>query len=62
MAVVRPGVRQEPRLGAEIVAWSGERLAAYKCPGRFEFPDAFPLGPGGKALQRELTALLGARS
>lgn len=50
MAVVRPGVRPEPRLGAEIVAWSKERLAAYKYPRRFEFLDAFPLGPSGKVL------------
>ncbi|SEF00170.1 long-chain fatty acid--CoA ligase [Streptomyces sp. Ag109_O5-10] len=61
VVVVRPGVRPEPRLGAEIVAWSKERLAAYKYPRRVEFLDAFPLGPSGKVLKRELTALLGAR-
>jgi long-chain acyl-CoA synthetase len=40
----------------EIVAWSKEMLAAYKYPRRVEFVDAFPLGPSGKVLKRELVA------
>jgi long-chain acyl-CoA synthetase len=43
-----------PELAGEIVAWSRERLAAYKYPRRVEFVDAFPLGPSGKVLKREL--------
>jgi long-chain acyl-CoA synthetase len=54
----RPGARPGPELGAELVAWSRERLAAYKYPRRVEFVDAFPLGPSGKILKRELTARL----
>ncbi|MEU8431917.1 long-chain fatty acid--CoA ligase [Streptomyces sp. NPDC029216] len=59
VVVVRPGHRPGAGLGERIVAWSRERLAAYKYPRRVEFVDAFPLGPSGKVLKRELTALLG---
>ncbi|WP_327070799.1 long-chain-fatty-acid--CoA ligase [Kitasatospora sp. NBC_01302] len=56
----RPGAEPGPGLGAELIAWSKERLAAYKYPRMVEFVDAFPLGPSGKILKRELrTALLG---
>ncbi|GAA5703454.1 long-chain-fatty-acid--CoA ligase [Streptomyces avermitilis] len=55
---VRPGARPGPELGAEIVSWSRERLAAYKYPRRVEFVDAFPLGPSGKILKRALRAEL----
>lgn len=59
-AVVRPatGALPGPALGAEIVAWSRARMAAYKYPRRVVFVDGFPLGPSGKILKRELTARL----
>jgi long-chain acyl-CoA synthetase len=38
----------------ELSAWAKERLAAYKYPRRVFFTDAFPLGPSGKVLKREL--------
>ena len=40
----------------ELSAWAKERLAAYKYPRRVFFTDAFPLGPSGKVLKRELVA------
>jgi len=40
----------------DIVAWSKERLAAHKYPRVVHFVDAFPLGPSGKVLKRELVA------
>lgn len=40
----------------EIVAWSKEHLAAYKYPRVVHFVDAFPLGPSGRVLKRELVA------
>jgi long-chain acyl-CoA synthetase len=54
-AVVVPadGVEQD---ADAIVAWAKEALAAYKYPRRIEFVDAFPLGPSGKVLKRELVA------
>jgi long-chain acyl-CoA synthetase len=39
---------------SELSAWAKERLAAYKYPRRVIFTDAFPLGPSGKVLKREL--------
>src|SRR3954471_11120177 len=39
---------------AELSAWAKEKLAAYKYPRRVFFTDAFPLGPSGKVLKREL--------
>lgn len=56
----RPGTALGPALGAEIVAWSRERMAPYKYPRQVEFVDAFPLGPSGKVLKRELVARLRA--
>jgi long-chain acyl-CoA synthetase len=38
----------------ELIAWSKERLAAYKYPRIVEFVDALPKGPTGKILKREL--------
>jgi long-chain acyl-CoA synthetase len=38
----------------ELSAWAKEKLAAYKYPRRIFFVDAFPLGPSGKVLKREL--------
>ncbi|GAC1444941.1 MAG: long-chain fatty acid--CoA ligase [Mycobacteriales bacterium] len=38
----------------ELSAWSKQHLAAYKYPRRVFFTDAFPLGPSGKVLKREL--------
>ena len=42
---------------ADLVAWSKEQLAAYKYPRRVFFADAFPLGPSGKVLKRELVEI-----
>jgi long-chain acyl-CoA synthetase len=41
---------------ADVVAWSKEQLAAHKYPRVVHFVDAFPLGPSGKVLKRELVA------
>ncbi len=38
----------------ELIAWSRERLAAYKYPRIVEFIDTLPKGPTGKILKREL--------
>ncbi|MFB6887796.1 long-chain fatty acid--CoA ligase [Kitasatospora sp. NPDC056327] len=56
----RPGTAPGPALGAAIIAWSRERMAPYKYPRRVEFVEAFPLGPSGKVLKRELVARLSA--
>ncbi|MFJ8313706.1 MULTISPECIES: long-chain fatty acid--CoA ligase [unclassified Streptomyces] len=56
----RPGTAPGPALAEEIVAWAKERLAAYKYPRMVEFVAAFPLGPSGKILKRELAAQRGA--
>ena len=37
-----------------LIAWTKERLAAYKYPRIVEFSDALPKGPTGKILKREL--------
>ena len=40
----------------ELIAWAKPRMASYKYPRRVIFTDAFPLGPSGKVLKRELVA------
>lgn len=62
VVLTRPGLAPGPALGTEITAWSRERLAAYKYPRRVEFVDAFPLGPSGKVLKRELVTLFSGAS
>lgn len=52
----RPDATPGPVLAREIIAWSKERLAVFKCPRSVEFVAAFPLGPSGKILKRELAA------
>ncbi|MGW1721536.1 long-chain-fatty-acid--CoA ligase [Streptomyces sp. NPDC002306] len=54
-AVVVPAPGTHPD-GAELVAWSKERLGRHKYPRRVEFTDALPLGPSMKVLKRELRA------
>jgi long-chain acyl-CoA synthetase len=39
---------------SDLSAWAKTKLAAYKYPRRVIFTDAFPLGPSGKVLKREL--------
>ena len=41
------------------MAFCKERMAAYKYPRRVIFTDAFPLGPSGKVLKRELVEQYG---
>jgi len=53
VVVPREGAEQD---AAAIVAWSKGLLAGHKYPRRVEFVDAFPLGPSGKVLKRELVA------
>lgn len=43
----------------ELIAWAKDKLASYKYPRRVFFTDAFPLGPSGKVLKRELVAEYG---
>jgi long-chain acyl-CoA synthetase len=50
------GDRDEDDLAREIVEWSKERLGRHKYPRIVRFTDAFPLGPSGKVLKRELVA------
>ena len=38
----------------DLIAWSRERLAAYKYPRLVEFRDALPIGPTGKVHKRSL--------
>ena len=38
----------------DIIAFSRERLAHFKCPTSVEFVDALPRNPSGKILRREL--------
>jgi long-chain acyl-CoA synthetase len=48
---LKPGASATPE---DLIAWTKERLAAYKYPRIVEFVDALPKGPTGKILKREL--------
>ena len=54
-AVVVPAADATPDAD-QIITWARGQLAMHKYPRRVEFVDAFPLGPSGKVLKRELVA------
>ena len=49
--VLKPGAALS---ADDLIAWSRERLAAYKYPRVVEFRDALPIGPTGKVFKRAL--------
>jgi long-chain acyl-CoA synthetase len=49
--VLEPGASAEED---ELIAWSAERLARYKCPEKVMFVDELPQGLAGKVLRRAL--------
>ena len=49
--VPKPGAEADPQ---EIIAWSKERLAAYKYPRDVRVIESLPKGPTGKILKKEL--------
>jgi acyl-CoA synthetase (AMP-forming)/AMP-acid ligase II len=51
VVALAPGASAQPD---EIIAFTRERLAAYKCPRTVEIVDALPRNPNGKVLKREL--------
>ncbi len=55
-AVIAKKAGHEAVTEAEIIAYTKERLAAYKYPRHVEFRDSLPKGPTGKILKRELKA------
>lgn len=52
-ALIRPADGAEPT-EAEIIAWSRDRLAHFKCPKSVEFTGPLPRTTTGKVLKREL--------
>ncbi|GJE16883.1 class I adenylate-forming enzyme family protein [Methylobacterium marchantiae] len=49
--VLKPGAEAD---GAAILAWCGERLAAYKCPREIRFLEALPRTANGKVQRKRL--------
>ncbi len=56
MAVVelREGHEPSDELAAELIAWSRDRLAHFKCPRRVDFVDDLPRTDAGKLYKRRL--------
>jgi long-chain acyl-CoA synthetase len=38
----------------ELIAWTREQMAAYKCPRLVEFRETLPIGPTGKVFKRAI--------
>ena len=51
--VLEPGASPD---AAALLAWCGERLAAYKCPREIRFLDALPRTANGKVQRKRLAA------
>jgi long-chain acyl-CoA synthetase len=49
-----PGVEPSPELERELVAFSRDHLAHYKCPRSVDFVDELPRLPTGKLYKRLL--------
>jgi len=56
IAVVEPkeGVTPTPELGEELIAWTRDRLAHFKCPREVAFVDELPRHDNGKLYRRKL--------
>jgi acyl-CoA synthetase (AMP-forming)/AMP-acid ligase II len=58
-AVVVPSAERDDdrdALELELLAWSRERLAGYKCPTSVDWAEMLPRNPSGKILKRDLRA------
>ncbi len=53
IVVVAPGTDPMPE---ELIAFSRQRLAGFKCPTSVEFVDVLPRNPSGKVLKKDLRA------
>jgi long-chain acyl-CoA synthetase len=51
IVVLGPGATLAP---GELIAWTRDRLAHYKCPTSIDFVDALPRNASGKVLKRDL--------
>ena len=49
--VLKPGTKASAE---EIINWTRERIATFKCPKSVDFLDVLPRNPSGKVLKREL--------
>ena len=54
LAVLVPREAADPPTAEELLAWSRERMAAYKCPRRVQIVDELPRNPSGKVLKNRL--------
>jgi fatty-acyl-CoA synthase len=60
LAVVVPADRQSPPAAEDILAFSREHLAGYKCPRQVTFTDVLPRNPSGKVLKTDLRTAFSA--
>lgn len=51
---LQPGYEASDELAAELLAWSRDRLAHFKCPRTVDFVDELPRTPSGKLSKRTL--------
>jgi acyl-coenzyme A synthetase/AMP-(fatty) acid ligase len=54
----RDGRRGSPALEREIIDWTRERPAYYKCPGSVTFARSLPRSVAGKMMKHRLTEQL----
>ncbi len=55
LVVTSPGATDDQAaLASDIISWTRDRLAHYKCPTSIDFMEALPRNPSGKVLKREL--------
>lgn len=56
IVVLAPEHETRQALEQDLLAWSRERLAGYKCPTSVDWTDVLPRNPSGKILKRDLRA------
>jgi acyl-CoA synthetase (AMP-forming)/AMP-acid ligase II len=58
VVTLRAGYAGDPALGRDIIAWTRERIAHYKCPRSVTFVDSLPRSVAGKMMKHRLVEQL----
>jgi fatty-acyl-CoA synthase len=56
VVALRPGLQPSSALARELIDFTRERLAHYKCPRSVDFVDSLPRSPTGKLSRKQVRA------
>lgn len=56
VVTLKPGQVPSPELAEELILWTRERLAGFKCPRSIDFTDSIPRSDAGKVQRKDVRA------